>query len=448
MAGKTFTVTASGWSGSCQSANLDFNQTCSACSLTESATKSISGTSVSWTTLTATPSTSQKIKVSVSGTCTPDSGEVSFDVKTAPSLSATVSPTSTSVTQGSTFTLSINIQNSGETTTQFGTIAVSPSDFSISDCSPSPIAGGQSLGMNCRIAASSSATTGSRTVTLTIAPSNADSLTRTVTVSVGAAPVTPSAAGEETVGGGAEAKTKVTTQRGKATITIPFIAASKMANVSITKTEDMAVNRIEITVKNSVKNIQVVVTKLAQKPATVVQEVVGKVYHYIEVSKTNITDADVSKVKINFKVEKSWITANGINESTIALNRYADNKWNKLTTSKVSEDISDIYFEAESPGLSVFVITCEEKVAVLACPTCQSPSAWSDCVNGKQTRTNYKCDSSTNYQCQSYTETKDCAITLPKEIPTWVYAVVIIVVIAVVLIVMKFRGIKLPLIGG
>ncbi|HDD46263.1 MAG TPA: hypothetical protein ENG42_02215, partial [Candidatus Aenigmarchaeota archaeon] len=54
MKGKTFTVTASGWSGSCTTATISFAE-CSGCSLLgEDEQKSISGqSSVSWTTVIA-----------------------------------------------------------------------------------------------------------------------------------------------------------------------------------------------------------------------------------------------------------------------------------------------------------------------------------------------------------------------------------------------------------
>ena len=46
------------------------------------------------------------------------------------------------------------------------------------------------------------------------------------------------------------------------------------------------------------------------------------------------------------------------------------------------------------------------------CPACHSPSSWSDCTSGNQTRTNYGCGgASTNYQCQSYIETQSCNVT-------------------------------------
>ena len=49
------------------------------------------------------------------------------------------------------------------------------------------------------------------------------------------------------------------------------------------------------------------------------------------------------------------------------------------------------------------------------CPICSSPSAWSNCINNNQIRTNYRCGASTNYQCQAYTETQAC-VSVPMNL--------------------------------
>ena len=81
-----------------------------------------------------------------------------------------------------------------------------------------------------------------------------------------------------------------------------------------------------------------------------------------------MTDNDISKVKINFTVPKSWISGNSINESTILLKRYDGSSWTSLVTAKLSENSEEILFNAESPGLSVYSITGEPL------PTQASPS--------------------------------------------------------------------------
>ncbi|KAF5418531.1 MAG: hypothetical protein C5S45_08560, partial [Candidatus Methanocomedens sp.] len=69
-------------------------------------------------------------------------------------------------------------------------------------------------------------------------------------------------------------------------------------------------------------------------------------------TKRNIADATVV-----FTVEKSWITKNNIDESSIALYRYSDDTWHKLVTRKIAEDANSLQFEAGTPGFSPFAVT-------------------------------------------------------------------------------------------
>lgn len=367
IAERTFTVSGRGWSGDCNSASIDLSE-CGVCSISENTTKTIIGGSVSWTTLTASQANSQKITVSVSGTCTPDSGYTTFDVKTAPSLSATVSPTSTSVTQGSTFSISLSIQNNGDTTARFGSITVSPSDFSVSSgCSPSDISGGQSSGVSCTIAASGSATTGTRTLSVIISPTNADSETETVYVTVNAAPGEP-----EEPGGGGGAGGVAGPSKDKVSETWTKITPGKVEIMKITDPE-FGIKQIYITVKNTANNVRISITKLDDKPATVVHEITGKVYKYMEIETRNIDEDNLERVNIQFQVNKTWIDENNIDPDTIILNRYHNNTWEKLPTDKTGEDSGFFYYESLTPGLSTFAITGEEiaeEVEEEAVPVC------------------------------------------------------------------------------
>ncbi len=228
-----------------------------------------------------------------------------------------------------------------------------------------------------------------------------------------------------------EKKTEVKISATQANITIPSIAAGKSENTSIS---NFSVREVFIEVKNPVNNVKITVEKISIKPVEVTtpSDIVS---HYLRIDKQNITDNDINKTKIKFTVEKSWIITNDINESTITLQRYANNQWNKLTTTKVSENQTEAMYQAESLGLSIFAVTGELKLG-LACPACPSAGNWIDCVNNTQTRTNYRCSNETNYQCQVYNDTRTCGTENPKEeitkLPTkWLIIVVSIGVIGV-----------------
>ena len=165
--------------------------------------------------------------------------------------------------------------------------------------------------------------------------------------------------------GGGSAGTATTAVAVSETKTIPNISAGSIGTTTLNKSDTLKIQEIKIEVKNAVSNAQITVkeSSLPSGASTVIASDKGTVYKYLEIAKSNIQDADINKVKIKFKVEKSWLTANNIDSTTVALSRYSDNNWSKLTTTKLSEDSSYVYFEAESPGLSVFAVYGEKLIS-------------------------------------------------------------------------------------
>jgi len=123
---------------------------------------------------------------------------------------------------------------------------------------------------------------------------------------------------------------------------------------------DLAISEIEVTTTSAVSSPSVTATQSSSAPGTVAIVAPNTVYGYLTIVKENIEDEDVSEVKIKFKVTKAWISDNNIDEETIAMMRYSDGAWSELSTSKVSEDETYVYFEATSTALSVFAISAEQ----------------------------------------------------------------------------------------
>jgi hypothetical protein len=197
MKGRTFTVEAGGWSGSCTQATISFSG-CSSCSLSgESELKSISedDTSASWTTTSASQlASAQTISVIMGGGCGESGDSSSFSIVLPPTLTVSASTSASSVDAGSTFTANINIVNTGQTSANGVTMGVSGTGMSLVSCgSISSIAEGQSAAQTCVVRAS---TAGSRTVTFTTSASNADSASDSFSITVN------SIAGDNPPGGG------------------------------------------------------------------------------------------------------------------------------------------------------------------------------------------------------------------------------------------------------
>ena len=73
------------------------------------------------------------------------------------------------------------------------------------------------------------------------------------------------------------------------------------------------------------------------------------------------TSKNIENPVICFKVEKSWLQNNSIDQSSITLNRYNDSKWNQLSTSLSGEDVRYLYFTANVSEFSSFAIAGKEK---------------------------------------------------------------------------------------
>ncbi|MBI4438752.1 PGF-pre-PGF domain-containing protein [Candidatus Woesearchaeota archaeon] len=143
------------------------------------------------------------------------------------------------------------------------------------------------------------------------------------------------------------------------------VAAETGANFPFTKAADTGIGGVEVSLVSAITNPQVTVkeTTLGSGQPVAIGSAVGAVYQYLSLSKVNFKDSDLSKAAVKFQVLKKWVVDNDIDYSSIVLNRLVNNEWVKLTTAFVKEDSTYYYFEAETPGFSVFAITGEKKSA-------------------------------------------------------------------------------------
>lgn len=150
----------------------------------------------------------------------------------------------------------------------------------------------------------------------------------------------------------------------KATRFVPLMEAGKEAAMVF---EDMDVSMIALKADKTVSDVKVVVEKIERTPD--IPEPSGVAYTYLDITMENAGSAKIDGM-IEFKVGKWWISDNNIDEATITLNRYDGTEgWKMLPTTKVGEDNATVYFEAETPGFSMFAVMGEKKVEVEAAAT-------------------------------------------------------------------------------
>ncbi len=155
--------------------------------------------------------------------------------------------------------------------------------------------------------------------------------------------------------GGSATTTTTTTANVQATAGRVWdtLAAGSTGTLTINNA-DIAVTNVAIDVKNTVTSPSLNVDSLKSNPLSASAS--AKVYQYLQITKSNLADADASKIAIKFKVPKSWLSTNGVADSNVALWRYSGDKWNQLETKMVSSDGNNAYYEATTPGLSYFAI--------------------------------------------------------------------------------------------
>jgi PGF-pre-PGF domain-containing protein len=255
----------------------------------------------------------------------------------------------------------MNIQNYGETTAKDVVVTINlPSGLSLSSGTAtqtiSTISGGtggsgENVGISWTVSADSATTS---SITITVTPSNADAKTETISVTVtgGTTTTTPGGGGSSGGGGFTSNSQKWTTME------------KNVTNKMMLSDKSLGIKEISIQVNNKANNVTITVTKLAGKPTTV-NLPSGTAYQWIEITHDNLTDDNVKSAKIRFNVSRSWLINNSFSTDYVVFQRYS-NGWTKLTTIKISESSSDIEYEAETPGLSIFAITAEKPAAAPA----------------------------------------------------------------------------------
>ena len=126
---------------------------------------------------------------------------------------------------------------------------------------------------------------------------------------------------------------------------------------------EIGVKVIQIQVNNNAQNVKITVTKYDNKPAEVSVEKTGKVYQYLQIEATNLGN-NLDKAIVQFRVEKSWISSNGLNKDKISVFKFNENskEWNELLTVYNSSDNTYDFFDVELTSFSFFAIS--EKTVV------------------------------------------------------------------------------------
>ena len=435
--GDLFTATASGWTGSCTSANIDFSD-CPVCSLqNEDTVKSVSGSSVSWTSILASQTASnQKITVSLSGCSPPESGtSSSFQVILPPDLGATVSPTSFSEPAGSK-QISLTVENTGENSLQDVYAIISlPSGVSTGESTSKnlgDVLGGSSVGTAWTVSFGSVSTS---TITINIQSSNAGTVQKNIGIYVPAEEDESggsSSGGSVVVSGTTEASTVTYGDTLEVLIntagTYSFYPNQTFETVTVTANASVSFTAKEVTtVENTPGNLDA--------------------YKFVKFE----SDDEITSMTIKFSVTNDWLSQHQGDTGDVVILGSSGSGWETLTTKYVGSEGDMHYYEVSVSRLATtFSIGLLEgaEASETVVSACKEPGKWTECVEGKQTR---NIEVLENGDCVQRSETIDCS-ALPTQWLTWIFKVVLAALLVVSLFFgyfifkgkMKGKPIKMP----
>jgi PGF-pre-PGF domain-containing protein len=119
----------------------------------------------------------------------------------------------------------------------------------------------------------------------------------------------------------------------------------------------VGLKEIQISVNNEAQNVKITVTKYDGKPAEVSVSKTGKVYQYLQIKEQNL-GSKLSKATVTAKVEKAWVSSNGLMKEDVAVSKFdeVNKKWNELSTTYSSEDDTYYYYSADVNSFSYFAL--------------------------------------------------------------------------------------------
>jgi PGF-pre-PGF domain-containing protein len=121
---------------------------------------------------------------------------------------------------------------------------------------------------------------------------------------------------------------------------------------------NVLIDNINVEVNDSMEDVSITVSKLREKPAYAIADLPGeRDYAFLNITAANMSMGNVVNVTINFAVEKSWLSDNAINQSTVKMHRYDGGSWTPLQTDIIGEDWWYVYYSAVTSHLTDFAIS-------------------------------------------------------------------------------------------
>lgn len=153
------------------------------------------------------------------------------------------------------------------------------------------------------------------------------------------------------------------------------------ATLSIT-TDKIAFTNMHLELTEEFVNTSMKLERLAEP-----EEGIGApagAYQHIKVVNSNIRDAEMESLKIEFRIKKSWLERFAEDPNIVLMRYNQKDKWMEFPAKRIAESIDYVYYEAKVPGfgyLSYFSIIANSSVGVVRQPIIELEKAEEKILN-------------------------------------------------------------------
>jgi len=124
------------------------------------------------------------------------------------------------------------------------------------------------------------------------------------------------------------------------------------------------VTAVEFDARKNAGKVTVSVEMLKNRSVLVSSLPEGEVYRHFNIwagSSGFVSPENIQNLTVSFRVEKDWISENGIDLSSVSLYRYSDSNWTELPSQITGEDEFFFYFESETQGFESFSVAGQKQ---------------------------------------------------------------------------------------
>mgnify|MGYP006280325493 CR=1 FL=1 len=124
------------------------------------------------------------------------------------------------------------------------------------------------------------------------------------------------------------------------------------------------IQKVVFTSAQDQQNVKLQVTNLKDEPVEIINDLNlsdgSLVYQYLDIkltaNQTYIGETGIENMTFDFAIKRSWIENQSFDKYTVTMMRYHNESWQKLNTTYVNETNETFYYQAQTPGLSIFAV--------------------------------------------------------------------------------------------